>query len=236
MNATVSATHLLRQFVLYAIVEVFLLLMTRAGYALWRFPAVEAGGKPLELFITGLRFDLSLVGASCLVPLVVGSLLGMFDVTRAVAKWFVLVWLVLSLAFVLLAELVTPYFLGSAEARPDASAFADLPGLVANIGSLAAGYPVPTAIGALLVVLILVAYVIRTETTRFLRYRLSRPSAVALAVFGGFLCVLAARSVLDFTGPALSAADASLGGEAVVDQIAMNSAWTTVRSLLAPLL
>lgn len=234
MTATLPATHLLRQFLLFALVVVFLLLVARAGYALWQFPAVEAAGSPVQLFLTGLRFDLALVAGLCFVPLVLGSLLGMFDATRALAKGLVVTCLVLGLVAVLVTELVTPHFLGTSAARPDAAAFADPVALATTLGGVAARHPLPSAIGALLLLLIVIAYIARMETGRFLRYRLSRPSALALALLGGLVCAWLARSRLDPREPALSLADVSLGGPPVVDQIAANSGWTTLRPLLAP--
>ena len=195
---------------------------------------MESSGGPLGLFSSGLRFDLSLVGIVCFVPVVLGSLLAMFDATRAIAKGLILVWLVLGLALVLVAELVTPYFLANEAVRPDADALGNLPALVPDLVALAVRHPVPAALGVLLVLLILVAYLARVESARFLHYRVSRPSALALAVFGGLLCLVAARSSFDPFAPPLSPADVALGGEAVVDQIAMNSAWTTLHSLTMP--
>lgn len=227
------ATHLLRQFVLFALVVVFLQLLIRAGYALWQFPAVEAAGSPGRLFLTGLRFDLSLVGVLCLVPVVLGSLFAMFDATRALAKALVLLFLVGGLALVLLTELVTPHFLESVGARPDALAFSDPAQLARTLLSVVTEHPLPSAIGTLLAVLILIAYVARVNSARLLRYRLSRPSALALALIGGTVCLIAARSGVDPVAPPLSPEDARLGGPAVVDELAMNSAWTTLRSLTA---
>ena len=235
MTATLPATHLLRQFLLFALIVAFLLLMIRAGYALWQFPAIEEAGTPLSLFLTGLRFDLSLVGGVCLVPLVLGSLLGMFDATRGVAKGLVVASLVLAFVVILATELVTPHLLATDGARPTAATFADPVAFVATLGSVAARHPIPSAVGTLLLVLIVIAYVARMEINRFLRYRLSRPSALALALLGGGVCVLIARSGLDPREPALSLADAEVGGSPLVTQIATNSAWTTLRPLLAPL-
>ena len=235
MSATLPATHLLRQFLLFALIVVFLLLIVRAGYALWQFPAVEEAGSPLRLFLTGLRFDVSIVAGVCLVPLVLGSLLGMFDATRGVAKALVVTVLVLALIVILGTELVTPHLLGTEGVRPDASTFADPAGLAATLVSVAVAHPLPSALGATLLVLIVIAYVARMETGRFLRFRLSRPSALALALLGGVACALLARSTLDPRAPALSIADADVGGPPIVAEIATNSAWTTLHPLLAPL-
>ena len=233
MDSTLPATHLLRQFVLFALTVVFLLLVARAGYALWQFPAVEEAGSPVRLFLTGLRFDLSLVGAICLVPIVLGPLLAMFERTRALAKALVLVFLVGGLALVLVTELVTPPFIESAGERPDAAAFADPAVLV----GVAARHPLPAVLGAVLALMILFAYVMRIENGRLLRHRLSRPSAILLAVVGGFACLVLARSELNFLLPPLwDRPSTALGGPPLVDELAMNSAWTTLRSLAEPYL
>lgn len=235
-ESVLPATHLLRQFLLFALTVLFLSLAARAGYALWRFPAVEEAGAPLALFVTGLRYDLSLVGTLCLAPLVLGSLLAMFDATRALAKALVLLCLVGGLVFVLGTELVTPHFLDAIGARPDAASFADPFDLGLRLAERVRAQPLPAAIGAALALLILVAYLLRVERGRLLRYRLSRPSALALAVLGGTACLVAARSEFDPFAPALSAEDARLGGPPLVDEIALNSAWKTLWPFVGPLL
>lgn len=237
MKETLPATHLMRQFLLFVLVALFLLLLLRAGHALWQFDAVESladtNGGPVRLFLTGLRFDVSLIGLVCLVPVVIGPLLAMFESTRWLAKWLVVLWLFAGLAFILFTELLTPLFIASAGERPDASAMTDTAGLADLVRAAAARHPVPSAVASLLVVLILIAYLARMEISRFLRYRLSRPSALLLAVVGGALCVLAAWSNLPVITPMLSPDVAVLGGSTVVDQLSMNSGWTTLHSLIA---
>jgi len=236
MKETLPATHLMRQFLLFVLVVLFLLLLLRAGHALWQFDAVksmaDSTGHPERLFLTGLRFDLALIGLLCAVPVVLGPLLAMFEGTRWLAKWLVVLWLFGGLAFVLFTELLTPLFIVSAGERPDAGAIADTAGLANLVRSAAARYPVPSAVASLLVALILIAYLARMEIARFLRYPLSRPSAILLAIVGGLLCVLAVRSEFTFVGQSLSHEAAVLGGPPVVDQLTMNSGWTTLQSLI----
>ena len=233
MTSTLPAAHLLRQFLLFALFVLSLQLALRAGYALWRYPAFEEAGLPLAgLFLTGLRFDLSLVGGVCLVPLALGSLLGAFDATRGLARVLVVVWLVLALGAILAAELLTPVFIAVDGARPDAAVLADPAELAVAAGELVRRYPAWSAAGSAVLVLVLVAYAARMEPARLLRHRLARRPALALAVLGGLACAALARSRLDPREPPLALADVALGGPPVVDQIAANSGWT----LLAPLL
>lgn len=234
MKETLPATHLLRQILLFAIVTFFLLLTVRAGYALWQFTAVEQLDNPERLFVMGCRFDLSLIGAITFMPIVVGSLLGMFEFSRGLAKLLVSIWLILGMAFVLFSELLTLVFIATDGVRPDAAALLDLPRVIQLAGSIGARYPLPATIGVLLAILILIAYVARMEVGRFLRFRLSRPSALLLALVGGVICVIAARSEPTFLAPMLAPSDAVLGGAAIVDQLAMNSGWTLLHSLATP--
>ena len=246
MTASVPATHLLRRFAVFAFTVVFLLTTLRAGHALWRFPAVEARGALGALFVQGLRFDLALVGLVCLVPITIGPLLGMFAPTRAAARVLVVAFLVAGLALVLVAELVTPWFLAEIGARPgvgELAAVADPPGRLPGmiLGAVSA-HPVAAGLGALLALLVLVAFWARLEVSRLLRFPLSKGSAAALALLGPAACALAIWSgaTLGQTPPTL--ADASDPASAVdradriVDELVPNSAWKTLATatFLAP--
>ena len=228
MASSLPATHLLRRCALFAFTVVFLLTMLRAGHALWRFPAVEGQGAIVALFLQGLRFDLALVGMVCLVPVTLGALLGMFDATRALARAVVVGTLVAGLVLVLLAELVTPWFLAEAGSRPGV---AELVGLAdplgAAVGAVTA-HPVVAGLGALLAVLVLVAFWARLEVSRLLRFPLSKGSALALAALGGAACTLAIWSAPVPRGAPLSPADASISDDATVNELVMNSAWKTL--------
>ena len=226
--AGLPATHLARRFALFALTVVFLLTTLRAGHALWHFPAVEESGALVQVFLQGLRFDLALVGLVCLVPVVLGSLLGMFAATRGVARALVVGFLVLGLVLVLLAELVTPWFLAEAGLRPGLQ---ELLGLDDPVGALVGAVraaPVVAGLGALLAVLVTIAFWARLEVSRLLRFPLARGSAVALAVLGGLACALAIWSGPDLRGGPLSPGDARITADATVNELVMNSAWKTL--------
>ena len=230
MTASVPATHLLRRFAVFAFTVVFLLTLLRAGHALWRFPAVEGQGALAPLFLQGLRFDLALVGMVCLVPVVLGPVLGMFEPTRGVARTVVVAFLVAGLVLVLLCELVTPWFLAKAGARPGAGELAAVADPLGAILGAVRAHPVVAGLGTLLAILVLIAFWARLEVSRLLRFPLSRGSALALALLGGAVCTLAIWSGPVLDRAPLSTADAVVGDDATVNELVMNSAWKALAS------
>ena len=237
MAASLPATHLFRRFALFALTVVFLLTTLRAGHALWRFTEVEESGALVQVFLQGLRFDLALVGLVCLVPVVLGSLLGMFAPTRRLARALVVAFLVIGLVLVLLAELVTPWFLAEAGARPGVVELAAVDDPLRATVAAVRAHPVVAGLGAALAVLVTIAFWSRLEVSRLLRFPLSKGSAVALAVLGAAACTLAIWSGPVLERAPLSPRDASITEDATVNELVMNSAWKTLAtapSLVAP--
>ena len=237
MAASLPATHLFRRFALFALTVVFLLTTLRAGHALWRFTEVEESGALVQVFLQGLRFDLALVGLVCLVPVVLGSLLGMFAPTRRLARALVVAFLVIGLVLVLLAELVTPWFLAEAGARPGVVELAAVDDPLRATVAAVRAHPVVAGLGAALAVLVTIAFWARLEVSRLLRFPLSKGSAVALAVLGAAACTLAIWSGPVLERAPLSPRDASITEDATVNELVMNSAWKTLAtapSLVAP--
>lgn len=228
MVATLPATHLARRFALFALTVMFLLTMLRAGHVLQHFVAVEGQGAVLRVFLQGLRFDLAFVGLVCLVPVVLGPLLGVFGPTRGLARWLVVACLVSGLLLMLLAELVTPWFLVERGLRPGVPELAGVGDpLGAGIAAVRA-HPIAAGLGALLAVLVTVAFWVRLEVSRLLRFPLDKGSALALAVLGGAACALAIWSSPDRWPAPLSIADAQISDDATVNELTMNSAWKTL--------
>ena len=238
MNSILSATHLLRHFVLFTLSVVFLLTMTRAGYSLWQFPKVLEANVLVDMFVTGLRFDLALVGLVLLVPVLLGSFFGMFNLTRGLAKLIVILWLSLGMMYVLLTELVTPYFIAQQGVRPDVPLILSVENPLETIATLWSGQLIPAIIGVVLAVLILIAFWTRLETSRLLRFRLSRLSALALMLVGGALCLLAIHSSIDPkpTRLVLSPGDALVSTDVTVNDIVLNTGYKTAFSVVLPLI
>jgi hypothetical protein len=236
MKSTLPATHLLRHFVLFALTIIFLLTMIRAAYGLWQFPKVMEADALVDIFIMGVRFDLALIGYILLIPVVLGSLLGMFDSTRLLAKWLVPGWLIAGLLFILLAELVTPYFVAEQGLRPDIPLLSAVEKPLAALKTVWSEHLIPAVIGVVLAVLILIAFWSRLETSRLLRYRLSRLSAMLLAIVGGAGCLLAIWSGVDPRQPALSPGSGLISADATVNDIASNTAFKTLYSIALPYL
>ncbi len=236
MNSTLPATHLLRHFALFLFTVLFLLTMTRAAYVLWQFPAVLESNSLLPVFLFGLRFDLALVGILLLPTILLGCLFGMFRATRAIAKGLVAFLLIFGMSLVLLAELLTPYFMAEQGIRPDLPALSAISDPVSTLASLWGAYLIPAIIGTVLVVLIIVAYIARLELSRMLRFRLSRVSTPFLLIIGLILCLWAVYSQINPAIPPLSPSDAAFSSETVVNEIATNSAYKMLYSVVSPFL
>jgi len=225
MKSTLPASHLLRHYVLFALTVVFLLTMIRAAYGLWQFPKVMEADALVEIFVTGLRL---------IAPVIIGSLLGMFDFSRGLAKYIVLTLLILGLLFVLLTELISPWFIQEQGVRPDLPLLMNLENPQEALRSLGSQYLIPTIIGTVLVGLIFIAFWARLETSRMLRYRLSRLPAILLALVGGALCVVAIWSDVDPRNPPLYPGTGLISADATVNDIATNTGYKTLYSIALP--
>lgn len=236
MKSTLPAEHLLRQYLLFVLTVVFLLTMTRAGYALWQFPQLEETNAFVALFVQGLRFDLALVGIICLVPVVIGSILSMISITRLLAKFIIWLFLFGGLLIVLALELVTPWFIQGQGVRPDVNLLRAVDAPFEAFRTVLTQSTVPAAIAVVLTMLILFAFVLRMELPRFLRYRVSIPASLLTALVCGALCVLAIWSTPDIRKPAFGPGDSLISTNETVNDLAMNSAYKTLYSIAHPFL
>lgn len=236
MKSTLPATHLLRHFLLFVLTAIFLLTVMRSAYGLWQFPKIEQTDSILSLFVQGLRFDLALIGMVALIPVVLGTLLAMSDATRGLAKFLITLFLMGGLLLILVLELLTPWFINTQGLRPDINILADMPDPIQTLQQVASEHAIPFAIAVLLCMLIIIAFWARLELGRFLRYRLSVPSALALALFGGLACIIAIWSTPDLRKPALSPADSLISEDTTVNDLAMNTGYKSIYSAALPYL
>ncbi|MFT5044356.1 MAG: hypothetical protein ACI8UP_001323 [Porticoccaceae bacterium] len=233
MKSILPATHLLRQFLLFALTILLLLTVMRAAYSLWLFPKIAEADVFLPLFVQGLRFDLALIGQICIVPVVVGSLLSVTKLTRALAKFVIVLFLTVGLFLVLTLELLTPWFISVQDVRPDLHLFGALENPLMVIKSVFVEHTVPAIIGIAISVMILIAFWIRLELNRFLRYRVFAPTGILFALVGGFACLVAIWSTPDVRQSALSPADSLISRDVAVNDLAMNTTYKTAYSLLS---
>ncbi len=240
MKATLPATHLLRRFFLYAFTILLLLTIVRAGFSLWLFQDVQDADALIPLFLQGLRFDLAIVGALCLVPLVVGFLLGMIGPLRPIAKFIMVLMMLAGLLFIMLAEFVTPWFIQASGVRPDFDMLKNAENPVASaietVTALSPNGLIPLAIAAVLILLITLAFLSRLELSRLLHYRLSVPQALLMSIVGALVCLVAIWSTPDLRKPMLSNGDALISANGKVNDLAMNTAWKIVFSAAQPYL
>lgn len=234
MKSILSASHLLRRYVLFALTVIFTLTLVRAVLSLWKFPQVVESGALVDLFVTGLRFDVALVAGMLLLPVIVVTFLGMFGVTRHIGTFLLVFWLCLCLLYVFATELVTPWFIDRQGIRPDLAILAETDNGLAEMIAQAGAQPITAAIALLLAVLIFAAFVMRLEISRLLRYRLGRPSALVLILLGGLVCVAGILSQVDPRNPPLSPTTSLISTEQTVNELAMNSGYKLAYSTLQP--
>ncbi|MEE9335550.1 MAG: hypothetical protein V3U65_15780 [Granulosicoccaceae bacterium] len=234
MKSTIPSTHLLRHFVLFAFVALFLLTMIRAGYGLWQFPAVVESEAWYTLFLTGLRYDVALIGGLLLVPVVLGPLLGMIGITRLISKSFIVIWLMFALGYILVTEFVTPYFILESGIRPDLAIIAETEEPVVAAMGFVSRHFVPALIGILLMLMIFLAYGRRLEVSRLLAHRLSVGSSLALVILGAAACLLAIRSEYDPGKPALSPGSSLIAKETLINEMSMNTGYKLAYSAIQP--
>jgi len=238
MKSTLTASHLVRHFLLFVLTVIFLLTLMRATYALWIFPQLEQTGEFIAFFVQGLRFDLALIGMICLLPLVIGSLLSMFNSTRSVASFIINLFLFGGLFIILVLEMITPWFVQSQGVRPDPSVLAGVEAPVSTAKAVLTEHVIPAVVALVLSALILFAFWSRLEVRRFLRFRVSVPSALISALIGGVLCVLAIWStpMPDVRLQALNIGDAQISEDTTVNELTMNTAGKFAYTMIEPLL
>lgn len=236
MKSRLSGTHLLRHLVLFLLVGVFLLTMIRAAYVLWQFPKAMESEALLDIFAMGLRYDLALMGIILLPVVVLGSLFGMLRITRGLAKVLVVFLLMLGMIFILVSELITPYFLVEQGVRPDLSVLTAIKDPVDLLAGLWSSYMIPAIIGLVLTVLIIIAYFARLETSRMFRFPLAPLSTLLILVVGVVLCGWAIYSQIDPSQPPLSPTAGLISAETIINEITLNSGYKMLYSLVAPYL
>jgi len=236
MRTSLSATHLLRHLVLFLFTCIFLLTMVRAAYVLWQFPKALETNTILDIFVMGLRYDVALIAMLLLPALVLGTIIGMIGPLKGLARFFVVLFLMLGMFFILFSELITPYFMVEQGVRPDLAVLTAIEDPIATFAGLWSAYMVPAVIGVVLTVLILVAYWSRLEISRMFRFHLGALSSIALLVVGLALCGVAIYSGIDPDQPPLSPTTGLISKETVINEIATNTGFKFLYSLVSPYL
>jgi len=176
MKSILPATHLLGRLVLFTLTLIFLSTMARSAYVLWHFFDVEQSGALLAVFVTGLRNDIAAAALVCLIPASLGFLFALTTWTRFLSKAIFVITLLGGLLLLLLLELITPWFMEMQGVRPDLAAVLAVENPISEIEAAARRWPIPMAIGVLLLLMIVIAFTARLELSRLLRYRLSSSS------------------------------------------------------------
>jgi len=233
-KSILPASHLLRQFLLFSLTIVFLLTVLRATYAMWHFDKIQEYKVVVPVFVHGLRFDIALIGLILIIPVIFGSLLSVSKKTVGIAKFIVTLCLLSALFFVLLMELMTPWFIQTTGLRPDLTLLREIDKPFEELLYAFSNYTVPLVIALIVSVLMFFAFSLQMNLNRFLRFRVFAPTGILLGLLGGFICLLAIRSTLDFTGTALSPADSLISPDKTVNDLVMNTSYKTLHSIVMP--
>lgn len=236
MQSRLSAIHLLRHLALFAFIGIFLMTMIRAAYVLWQFPKVMESNTLIDVFLMGLRYDGAIVGILLVPTLVIGCLLGLAGPTRKIARLLIIILLMCSLMFLLLTEIITPYFMIEQGLRPDLALLSGIKDPLSMLAVVWSSHKVPVVIGLIVVVLILVAYWARLEVTRLLRFPLAPVSTILLLIVGVAVCALAIYSGIDPAQPPLSPTTGLISTETVINEIALNTGYKLLYSIVSPFL
>jgi len=210
MKSILPATHLLGRLVLFTLTLIFLSTMARSAYVLWHFFDVEQSGALLAVFVTGLRNDIAAAALVCLIPASLGFLFALSTWTRFLSKAIFVITLLGGLVLLLVLELITPWFMEMQGIRPDLAAVLAVQNPIAEIEAAARRWPIPMAIGVLLLLMIVIAFTARLELSRLLRYRLSIPSGIMLMVLVTILCLVAIWSPGNIHQPPLAYAESPM--------------------------
>lgn len=114
-----STKYLIRPFLLFALMVMFFLFLSRLGLALWQFDRFDNIDIYIKLIINGFRIDLSSIGYLLILPALIHPWI-MLN-TRASIWWLKLLNLYLFIVFmsVLFFELATPAFIEEYGLRPN---------------------------------------------------------------------------------------------------------------------
>ena len=236
MQSRLPATHLLRHLMLFTFIGIFMMTMIRAGYVLWQFPKVMESNAIIDVFLMGLRYDLALLGILLLPVLILGCLFGMLNATRKFARFLVIVLLMLGMLFLLLTELITPSFMVEQSLRPDLPILAAIEDPVSLLKDVWSTYMIQVIVGLVVVLLVMIAYWARLEVSRLFRFGLAPLSTILLLVIGVVLCALAIYSGIDPSQPPLTPMTGLISSETVVNEIALNTGYKLLFSVVSPYL
>lgn len=226
--ARLPASHLLRHFLLFALTTLCLLTLTRAGFTLWQLARYEDTPTMLSSFLTGLRFDVAMLGVVMVVPVFIVPLLSMFRPMLGLARFFSLAWMLVAFLGILLLELVTPYTLLESGLRPDINVLRELGNPLDVLAKLWSTHIIPAIIGVFLITLIFIAFWARLDMPRFLRHPLKIFPAICLAIVGLALCLFAAASSINPLESVMTPHASLISADAVVNEITSNSLYKTL--------
>jgi phosphoglycerol transferase MdoB-like AlkP superfamily enzyme len=226
---TRRAYNVIRPILMYALMLVGFLTMSRILLVIWQWDRVSAVKMLLPVFVQGLRFDLVLVGITCVIPVLLFPLLTSTQRMLPVWRTFLRFYLPIMLLLAIFMELATPSFINQFDSRPNGLFFEYLNHPKEVSAMLWAAYRLPIIFAALFI----------TTAGYFLmsRYReysatISRPGvALSLLITPILLivCLGLVRSTLDHRP--VNPSTVATSRDPLVNELALSSAYTALYAL-----
>jgi phosphoglycerol transferase MdoB-like AlkP superfamily enzyme len=228
-NQTRRAYSVIRPILMYALMLVGFLTMSRILLVTWQWDRVSEAKMLLPVFVQGLRFDLVLVGITCVIPVLLFPLLTSTQRMLPVWRTFLRFYLPIMLLLAIFMELATPSFINQFDSRPNGLFFEYLNHPNEVSAMLWAAYRLPIIFAVLFI----------TTTGFFLISRYQKYSAViswpgvALSLLITpillFICLGLMRSTLDHRP--VNPSTVATSRDPLVNELALSSAYTALYAL-----
>ena len=114
-----STIYLIRPFLLFSLLLLFTLFLSRLGLSLWQFDRFESIDTFIKVLFNGTRIDLSSIGYLLIIPALLHPWLLL--ATQLSKKWLIILKFIFVAIFisVLFFELATPAFINEYDLRPN---------------------------------------------------------------------------------------------------------------------
>lgn len=228
-NRVLNAYGVIRPIIIYAVTLVGFLTLSRILLVIWHWDRVSEVGMLLPVFAQGLRFDLVLVGITCVVPVLLLPLLTSTHRMLPVWRTFLRFYLPAILLLAIFMELATPSFIIQFDSRPNGLFFEYLNHPQEVSSMLWAAYKWPLIFAALFIAV--VGFFLIKQYRKF-SAAISGPGLVTSLLLTPILlvvCLGLVRSTLDHR--AVNPSTVALSRDPLVNELALSSAYTALYAL-----
>ena len=226
---TTSTWSALLPLVVFVLVSVVLLTLSRLGLSLWQRERVAAAGSLTTLFAQGLRFDLVTLGLALLAPSLIAPVFLANRWTLRPTLWAMRIFFAATLTLLFFMEMATPAFLEEYDSRPNYLFVEYLEYPREVLATLWGAYPIQLILSGLLVPLVFFASLrLFTKLSDFpgpIRLRVTLPLTLLLPL----LSLAAARSTLEHRP--VNPSNACYSSDAMVNSLPLSSLYSVAYAI-----